>query len=232
MEFLKDWVDFILHFDQHLAVMIDKFGIWTYVVLFLIVFCETGLVVMPFLPGDSLLFAAGAIAALMPDKINIFVLLISLIIAAIMGDTMNYWIGRYFSNVGSLGKIPFVKEKHLEKTREYFEKYGGKTIIIARFIPFIRTFAPFVAGLGKMNYGYFLFYNVVGGVVWIGFFLMLGYGFGNISIVKQNFKVVVLAIIALSVLPVMYELWMHQLKSRKGKQGIDEAVDKADDSLL
>jgi len=204
MEFIKYLFDFILHLDRHLVELVAQFGGWTYAVLFAIIFCETGLVVTPILPGDSLLFAVGALAA--SGALNVFLTFVLLSIAAIVGDTVNYWIGylvgpKIFMSTGSR----WLNRKHLERTHEFYEKYGGKTIIIARFIPIVRTFAPFVAGIGRMTYWKFLLYNVVGGIAWIGIFLYAGYFFGNIPVVKANFGLIVVAIILISVLPAVIE---------------------------
>ena len=172
-------------------------GLWTYAVLFLVIFVETGVVIMPFLPGDSLLFAAGAVAALPGTNLNIFVLHILLATAAILGDTVNYWIGHYMGPRVFTGNNPWLKREHLERTQAFYEKYGGKTIFLARFVPIVRTFAPFVAGIGKMRYSYFISYNVVGGIVWTGLFLYTGYFFGNLPFIKANFSVVIIAIIVI-----------------------------------
>ncbi len=209
MEFLKKLIDIVLHMSKHLEDLVGQFGPWLYVILFLIIFCETGLVVTPFLPGDSLLFAVGALAAITPQPgafgLNFWVLLITLIIAAILGDSVNYWIGKMFGD-----KLPqkfprLIKPQHLQKTHDFYERYGGKTIIIARFVPIVRTFAPFVAGIGKMTYSRFMGYNVSGAFLWIGLLLPAGYFFGNRPWVKKNFAVVVLAIIILSILPAVIE---------------------------
>ncbi|MCU0631922.1 MAG: VTT domain-containing protein [Methanolinea sp.] len=194
-------IDFILHFDQYLPGLIQVYGFWVYLILFLIIFCETGLVFMPYLPGDSLLFVAGTLAG--SSVLNIELLFITLAVAAILGDTVNYWIGHTAGKKLLTMKYCVVKHEHLEKTEVYFHKYGGMTIIIARFIPFIRTFAPFLAGIGKMRYRWFLMYNVVGGILWILSFLLAGYFFGNIPLVQDNFQIVVMAIIALSLFAVI-----------------------------
>jgi membrane-associated protein len=204
MEFLQQAVDVFLHLDRHLTEITARYGTWTYVILFLIVFAETGLVVTPFLPGDSLLFAAGAIAAL--GGLDVRLLVVLLIVAAILGDTVNYWIGARIGRRAFSGDIRFIKQEYLHRTERFYEKHGGKTIILARFVPIIRTFAPFVAGVGVMNYRRFLLYNVVGGVAWVTLFTLAGYYFGNLAVVKQNFSLVVLAIIILSVLPIMIEI--------------------------
>jgi membrane-associated protein len=194
-------VDFILHIDVHLGQLISTYGIATYVILFVIIFIETGLVFTPFLPGDSLLFAAGAFAAL--GSLNIFVILGLLIIAAIAGDTCNYWIGHFFGQkLVDNPKVP-IKKEHIEETQKFFEKHGGKTIILARFIPIIRTFAPFVAGIGKMSYGKFISYNVIGGIVWVMVATLAVYLFVNIPAIKENFSVIIIVIVLISVVPMM-----------------------------
>lgn len=214
MGFLLSFIDVVLHFDKHLTVVIQNYGTFTYAFLFFIIFMETGFVVTPFLPGDSLLFAAGAIAS--TGALDLLLLLILLSAAAILGDTVNYWAGR------KVGPAIFRKEtgiflnkKHLERTHRFYEKHGGKTIVIARFIPIIRTFAPFVAGIGNMSYPKFLSYNVVGGLVWINLFTIAGYFFGNIPAVKHNFSIVILAIVGISVLPLAVEFVRNRLA--KGK---------------
>lgn len=197
---LMELIDFILHVDDHLLEFIRNYGIWIYAILFLIIFVETGLVVMPFLPGDSLLFAAGALAA-STGAMDPVILIILLFIAAVLGDTLNYHIGKYIGPRVFEIESRFINKQHLIKTSQFFEKHGGKTIIFARFIPFARTFAPFVAGAGSMNYKYFLTYNVVGAICWVGSFIILGYMFGNMPIVKDNFTHLIFGIIILSVLP-------------------------------
>ena len=209
MELLREFIDFFLHLDVHLAEIIERFGAGAYAILFLIVFCETGLVVTPFLPGDSLLFAAGAFAAL--GSFDIVPLMLLLIVAAIAGDTVNYWIGARIGPRAFSGNVRFLKQEYLIRTTEFYEKHGGKTIVLARFIPIVRTFATLVAGVGRMNYARFLAYNVVGAVVWVTLFTLAGFYFGNIPAVKENFTLVILAIIGLSVLPIAIEM----LKSRR-----------------
>jgi membrane-associated protein len=211
MEIISQLVDFILHLDVHLNEIIQNFGIWTYLILFLIIFLETGVVITPFLPGDSLLFAAGSFAAL--GSLNVWVLFITLIFAAILGDTINYWIGHYIGPKAFSGNIRFLKKEYLDRTHEFYEKHGGKTIILARFIPIIRTFAPFVAGIGAMNYSRFLVYNVVGAVIWVTLFTFGGYFFGNLPIIKENFTLAILAIILISVLPGVVEFLRERFKS-------------------
>lgn len=214
MDSLKWVIDFFLHFDRHLQAILQACGLWTYAILFAIIFCETGLVVTPFLPGDSLLFAAGAIAAQLPDSLHIVPLLIVLSIAAILGDTVNYALGRWIGPRAFSGKVWFLKQEHLIKTQLFYDKYGAKTIILARFVPIVRTFAPFVAGVGKMNYSQFGVYNIVGGLIWVFVCTMFGYYFGSVPIIKQNFELVVLGIVAVSVLPMVWELWMARRHQR------------------
>ncbi|MFA4877865.1 MAG: VTT domain-containing protein [Methanoregula sp.] len=200
MDLLFPFIDIVLHFDKYLPGIIETYGFWTYLILFLIIFCETGLVVMPYLPGDSLLFVAGALAG--AGYLNPEILIGSLIMAAVLGDTLNYWIGHKVGMKLLDQKFSFIKKDHLEKTREYFDKYGGITIVIARFVPFIRTFAPFLAGVGKMPYRWFITYNVTGGILWICAFVLAGFFFGSIPIVKENFSYIIYAIIAISFLAV------------------------------
>ena len=190
----------VLHFDKYLPGIIATYGFWTYLILFIIIFCETGLVVTPYLPGDSMLFVAGALAG--AGLLNIEVLIVSLIIAAVLGDSANYWIGHTTGMKVLDWKCSFVKTEHLDQTQEYFKKYGGFTIVIARFIPFIRTFAPFLAGVGKMSYRWFITYNITGAVLWVSAFTLTGFFFGSLPIVKENFSLLVYAIIGLSMLAV------------------------------
>lgn len=217
-DLLHKLIDFVLHIDAHLAEIINEYGLWTYGVLFLIIFAETGLVVLPLLPGDSLLFAAGALAALPESGLSVHLLAGMLFIAAVLGDTLNYWIG------SKLGPAVFRREdsiwlrkKHLERAHTFFEKYGGRAIILARFVPIVRTFVPFVAGVGSMTYRRFLAFNVIGGFVWIYAFIYLGFFFGNLPVVKKNFGLVILAIIVVSVLPIAIEAaraWRTQRAQR------------------
>lgn len=209
MEVIKFLIDFILHMDVHLNEIISNYGVWTYGILFLVIFMETGFVVTPFLPGDSLLFAAGTFAAL--GSLNPLYLFLLLTVAAILGDTVNYSIGHYIGPRAFSGEIKFLKQEHLDKTQEFYKKHGGKTIILARFIPIIRTFAPFVAGVGVMKYKKFILYNVVGGIAWVAIFTFLGYFFGNIEFVKKNFELVIFAIIFISFIPPVLEV----IKARK-----------------
>ncbi|MDC4227461.1 MAG: DedA family protein [Candidatus Manganitrophus sp.] len=205
MELIQTFIDLFLHLDQHLTWVFENYGLWTYLILFLIIFCETGLVVTPFLPGDSLLFGVGALAA--GSSLNVGWLFILLSIAAIVGDAVNYWIGyKIGSKLLQREDSRFIKKEYIDRTHRFYEKYGGKTIIFARFVPIIRTFAPFVAGIGRMSYGHFAAYNVVGGLVWISSFLYAGYFFGNIPVVKKNFTLVILGIIVVSILPGVIEL--------------------------
>lgn len=214
MELIRNLIELFLHLDQHLNVIIQTYGVWTYLLLFLVIFLETGLVVTPILPGDSLLFAAGSFAAL--GSLNVGVLFVLLSIAAVGGDTVNYWIGHFVGpKVFSREDVPFLNKEYLDRTHRFYEKHGGKTIILARFIPIIRTFAPFVAGIGKMTYWHFISYNVIGGLAWIALFTFGGYFFGNISVVKRNFTLVILAIIFISLLPVMIEFVSHRLRSSR-----------------
>lgn len=212
MEFIQSIFDFILHIDVHLAEMVALYGIWIYAILFVIIFCETGLVVTPFLPGDSLLFVAGALASLSTNEVNVHLLVLMLIGAAILGDTSNYLIGHFFGDklFGDPDSRIF-KRSYLDKTHRFYEKHGGKTIILARFVPIVRTFAPFVAGMGRMDYKHFSFYNFTGGIIWVVLFTYAGYFFGSLPVVQQNLKLLMLAIIVLSVLPMAVEV----LRSRR-----------------
>ncbi len=199
------FIEFILHMDEQLPIIVNSIGGWTYLALFVVIFIETGVVIMPFLPGDSLIFAAGAIAALPHTGLNTFVLFLILAIAAIVGDTSNYWIGHYIGPKVFTSNSRWLKKEHLDRTQAFYEKHGGKTIFLARFIPIIRTFAPFVAGIGKMRYGYFISYNVVGGIVWTSLFLGAGHFFGNLPVVRDNFSLVIIAIIVISLIPAVVE---------------------------
>ncbi len=205
--------DFILHVDEHLLEFITQYGVWVYAILFLIIFVETGLVVMPFLPGDSLLFAAGALAA-STGAMNPVVLVILLFVAAVLGDTLNYHIGKFIGPRVFEMESRLINRQHLDYTQKFFEKHGGKTIIFARFVPFARTFAPFVAGAGHMNYKFFLTYNLIGAICWVGSFVTLGYWFGNMPIVKDNFTYLIFGIIIISVLPGIVGFIRQRLKKR------------------
>jgi len=211
MELIKKILDIALHLDRYLSAIIQQYGLWTYVILFAVIFIETGFVVMPFLPGDSLLFAAGTFAALKAFKIGWLILVLAA--AAIIGDTVNYWVGHFLGpKVFNKEKARFFKKEHLDRTHAFFEKYGGKTIIIARFVPIVRSFAPLVAGIGRMSYGKFIAFNVIGGVGWVVLLVGAGYFFGNIPIVRKNFSLAILAIIALSTVPVVTEYLRHRKK--------------------
>jgi membrane-associated protein len=213
MSFVRDIIDFILHIDVHLATIVSQYGGWTYGILFLIIFCETGLVVTPFLPGDSLLFATGALAA--ATDLNIIILFVLLTAAAILGDAVNYWVGKTVGEKLFDGRIRYLRREHLDRTHAFYEKYGGKTIVIARFVPIVRTFAPFVAGMGSMSYGKFAAYNVGGAILWIGSLLLAGFLFGNLPIVRDNFGLVIIAIIILSILPAVIEIVRGRLALRR-----------------
>ncbi len=217
MELIQTLIDFILHIDVHLENLINQYGTLTYIILFLIIFAETGLVVTPFLPGDSLLFAAGALAP--RTELDVVWLLVILIAAAILGDTVNYWIGHYIGDRAFSGRVRFLKKEYLEKTQEFYAKHGGKTIILARFVPIVRTFAPFVAGVGQMHYTTFISYNVIGGVVWVLLFVLAGYFFGSLPFVQHNFELIAVAIVLISVLPMVYETW----KARRPKKVVEAA---------
>lgn len=216
MDVIIYFVDFFIHLDKYLDQIIQMFGVWAYVIMFLVIFCETGLVVTPILPGDSLLFALGALAA--KGTLNIDILLVSLCVAAVLGDTVNYTIGKFLGpRVFHYPDSRFFKKEYLRRTHQFYEKHGGKTIIIARFIPIIRTFAPFVAGIGTMKYFRFITYNIAGGISWICVFLLAGYFFGGIPAVKRNFTLVIIAIIIISVLPGVFEYWRQRRMALKSK---------------
>lgn len=214
MKWLLKLFDFIMNLDKYINILIQDFGIWTYLILFLIIFCETGLVVTPFLPGDSLLFAAGAFAA--QGSLKVSWLFIILSAAAVLGDTVNYWIGHFIGpKVFQKENVRFLKKEYLDRTHQFYEKYGGETIIIARFIPIIRTFAPFVAGIGKMTYWKFISYNIIGGIGWVAVFVFGGYFFGNLPFVKQHFTIIIAAIIIISVLPGVIEYLRIRRENKK-----------------
>lgn len=215
MDLIYSLIDFILHIDDHLVEIVNNYQTWTYLILFLIIFAETGLVVTPFLPGDSLLFAAGAIIAKPETNLNVFLMWGLLMVAGILGDMVNYHIGKYIGPKAFSGKYKFLKKEYLEKTEKFYEKYGGKTIIYARFVPIIRTFAPFVAGVGSMSYGKFASYNVIGAILWVTSFLFIGYFFGGLPIIKDNFTIVVFAIIFLSILPPIIEIVKEKFSKKK-----------------
>ena len=212
MEVISAVINFILHIDTHLGAIIASYGTLTYIFLFAIIFAETGFVFTPFLPGDSLIFAAGAFAAL--GSFNVVALILLFWTAAFLGDTVNYWIGHFFGQkIIDNPRLP-INQKHIDKTQKFYDKHGGKTIFLARFIPIVRTFAPFVAGIGKMDYKKFISYNATGGLAWVGAFTLLGYFFGNLPAVKDNFSIVVFAIIILSVSPILIEFIKPKLKRR------------------
>lgn len=215
MEIIQYLIDLFLHLDKHLHDIIVAYGTWTYGLLFLVIFMETGFVVTPFLPGDSLLFAAGTFASpALGSPLNVWLLWLLLVIAAVGGDTVNYWIGHYIGPRAFSGEVRFLKKEYLDRTHAFYEKHGGKTIILARFVPIIRTFAPFVAGVGAMTYGKFISYNVIGGLIWVTLFTFGGYFFGNLPFVKDNFSFVVIAIILISVMPAVWEFVKEKRKKR------------------
>ncbi|TPG63388.1 DedA family protein [Ewingella americana] len=219
MDFIHFVIDFILHIDVHLAELVAQYGAWVYGILFLILFCETGLVVTPFLPGDSLLFVAGALAALPGNDLNVHLMVSLMAVAAIVGDALNYTIGRLFGE--RLFRNPnsrIFRRSYLDQTHKFYEKHGGKTIILARFVPIVRTFAPFVAGMGHMSYRHFAAYNVIGALVWVLLFTYAGYLFGNVPIVQNNLKLLIVAIIVLSILPGVIEIWRHKRAAAKEKR--------------
>jgi membrane-associated protein len=220
MELITYFIDLFLHLDKHLAELVGDYGTWTYLLLFIIVFCETGLVVTPILPGDSLLFAAGAIAALESAPLDPLILIVLLTVAAVLGDAVNYHIGRYFGpKVFGFEKSRFFNREHLIKTQQFYDHYGGKTLIIARFVPIVRTFAPFLAGAGNMNYAQFAVYNVTGAVLWVVIGVYAGYLFGGVELVQKNFSLVIIAIVVISLLPAAFEFW----RSRRVKPVSPEA---------
>lgn len=201
-------LDLFLNLDTHLSAVISQYGAWTYALLFIVIFIETGFVVTPFLPGDSLIFAAATFAAL--GSLNVVLLFVLLAVAAVLGDTVNYWIGHYLGDRAY--NIRWIKKEYLERTHAFFERHGGKTIFLARFVPIIRTFAPFVAGIGRMSYGYFISYNVFGGIAWVGLFTAAGYLFGNIPFIRDHFSLVIMGIVVVSVLPMVIEA----IRARRG----------------
>lgn len=213
MLWIKDVAEWFIHFDKHLLFVVQHFGFWSYLILFLVIFAETGLVVTPFLPGDSLLFMIGTIAAM--GSLNVFMLFVILSLAAIFGDSLNYAVGKYFGlKLFKHENTRFLKKEHLEHTHKFYEKYGAKTIVLARFVPIVRTFAPFVAGMGSMEYKKFLLYNIFGGIIWVAVFVFAGFLFGNVPFIKNNFEFVVLGIILVSVLPVGIKL--IKMRTKKG----------------
>ncbi|MDU5452335.1 MULTISPECIES: DedA family protein [Pseudescherichia] len=219
MDFIYFLIDFILHIDVHLAELVAEYGIWIYAILFLILFCETGLVVTPFLPGDSLLFVAGALSALPSNDLNVHIMVMLMIVAAILGDAVNYTIGRLFGDrLFSNPNSKIFRRSYLDKTHAFYDKHGGKTIILARFVPIVRTFAPFVAGMGHMSYRHFAAYNVIGALLWVLLFTYAGYLFGDLPVVQENLKLMIVAIIVLSILPGVVEIIRHRrAASRQAK---------------
>lgn len=216
MEIIQFFIDFILHIDKHLVELVANYGTWIYLILFVIVFCETGLVVTPFLPGDSLLFVAGTLAARADNDMNVILLMFIIIAAAIIGDSANFEIGKHFGKrMFSNPKSRIFKQEYLQRTHDFYERHGGKTIILARFVPIVRTFAPFVAGMGRMNYRYFFSYNVIGAVVWVLSFVLLGYFVGNIKWVQDNLKLLMVVIIVVSVMPGIVEFLRNKMKGNK-----------------
>lgn len=222
MQLIRFLIDLILHLDRYLDIIIQRFEVWTYLILFFVIFMETGFVVTPFLPGDSLIFAAGAFSARPGSPLNISVLFALLCLAAVIGDTVNYWIGHYIGPRAFSGNIRWLKKEYLDRTHAFFEKHGGKTIILARFVPIIRTFAPFVAGVGEMTYWRFLTYNVVGGVLWVALFSFGGYFFGNLPVVEKNFSLVIIAIVVLSVMPAVVEYIKERRQTPKAPASVGE----------
>ena len=223
MEMMVKFIDILLHLDKYIDVLIQNYGMWTYLIFFIIIFCETGLVITPFLPGDSLLFVAGTFAAL--GSLNLTWLVVLLSVAAILGDTINYWIGNYIGpKVFQMQNSRVFRKEYLDRTHQFYEKYGPITIVIGRFVPIIRTFAPFLAGVGSMTYGKFLTYNVVGGILWIASFTLGGYFFGNLPFVKKNFTAVIIVIIVISVMPTVIEYMRQRRQAKAGRTSITPAA--------
>ncbi|EHD20743.1 MULTISPECIES: DedA family protein [Brenneria] len=217
MEFIRFIIDFILHIDVHLAELVAQYGVWIYAILFLILFCETGLVVTPFLPGDSLLFVAGALAALPSNALDVHLMVLLMLVAAILGDAVNYTIGRLFGEkLFSNPDSKIFRRSYLDKTHQFYARHGGKTIILARFVPIVRTFAPFVAGMGHMSYRHFAFYNVTGALLWVLLFTYAGYLFGDLPVVQENLKLLIVAIILVSILPGVIEIVRHRRAAARG----------------
>lgn len=216
MNIILELINFVLHVDDYLNDIIAQYGEWTLALLFLIVFLETGVVVTPFLPGDSLIFAAATFAA--RGSLNIWWLFVLLTAAAIIGDTVNYWLGYRVGAKAYSGEVKWLKKEYMERTHRFFEKHGGRAIFLARFVPIIRTFAPFVAGVSQMSYGFFVRWNVIGGIVWVATFCILGYFFGNIPVVQANFELVIIAIVVISVIPAVVEVWNARKELRQSRQ--------------
>lgn len=215
MELIHTLIDFVLHIDKHLTVLVSEYGTLTFLILFAIIFCETGLVVTPFLPGDSLLFAAGAIAALDGSGLNVHLLVVLMIIAAFTGNLLNYSVGRYIGPRVFEGNYRFIKKEYLDRTKKFFDNYGSMTIVYTRFAPILRTFAPFIAGVGQMKYPRFMLYNFIGGVLWVVIFTYAGYYFGNLPFVQQNFEVIVLGIIGISLIPSIFLFLKAKLEKKE-----------------
>jgi len=220
MSFVQFLVDLFLHLDKHLSAVITQYGLWTYGLMFVVIFIETGLVVFPFLPGDSLIFAAGTFASL--GSLNIWLLFLLLAVAAVLGDTVNYWIGHYLGDRAY--QIKWIKKEYLDRTHGFFEKYGNKTIFLARFVPIVRTFAPFVAGIGRMSYMDFISYNVFGGITWVALFSFTGYFFGHIPFIRDHFSIVVIAIVFISLIPMVVEAVKVRSESKRAKTKISETL--------
>ena len=218
MNLVQLLIDLFLHLDKHLSAVISQYGIWTYGLLFAVIFIETGFVITPFLPGDSLLFAAGAFAAL--GSLNVWLIVLLLAIAAVVGDTVNYWIGHFLGDRAY--NIKWIKKEYLDRTHGFFEKYGNKTIFLARFVPIVRTFAPFVAGIGRMSYKDFFSYNVFGGISWVALFTFTGYFFGNIPLIRDHFSLVVIAIVLISLVPMVVEAVKAKRSSKLPKPELSE----------
>ncbi|WP_321424689.1 DedA family protein [uncultured Bacteroides sp.] len=215
MEYLQFIIDFALHIDTQLPLLVEQYGLLIYAILFFLIFCETGLVVTPFLPGDSLLFVAGTLASISTNNMNVHLLVLMLIAAAVLGDASNYIIGRFFgAKLFSNPNSRIFKQKYLDQTHAFYEKHGGKTIILARFVPIVRTFAPFVAGMGRMSYRHFAHYNIVGGVIWVALITYIGYFLGSLDIVQHNLKFLIVAIVVVSVLPAIIEIWKNKRKNK------------------
>ena len=226
LDLIKLAIDFVLHLDKDLDLIIRTVGIWTYLILFVVIFIETGLVVTPFLPGDSLLFAVGAFAA--KGSLEVFPIWILLMFAAVLGDTANYWIGHHIGPRVFKEDTRWIKREHLERTQAFYDKHGGKTIFLARFIPIIRTFAPFVAGIGKMRYGYFITYNIIGGITWVTLFIWGGYFFGGLKVVEENFSLIIIALVLIPGIPALIEVFKGRKKSPKTVQPLPAEAAAAD----
>ncbi len=216
MDFISQAISFILHIDVYLANLIAQYGAWTLLILFVIIFMETGVVITPFLPGDSLIFAAATFAA--RGALNPVMIFIVLSLAAVLGDTANYWIGHRIGGKAYTGEVKWIKKEYMERTHRFFEKHGGKAIFLARFVPIVRTFAPFVAGVSRMPYGFFIRWNMIGGITWVGIFTALGFFFGNIPFVQKNFELVIVAIVLISFVPIVYEALNQRREAMRARQ--------------